>query len=85
MVLEEYDKAFAYLEKASMMSPSNALKANSLAWRSFLHYWLGQTEQSLLLATQVPGMVHEIENYWIEGYGMWMKILISSFTITQLK
>jgi serine/threonine protein kinase/tetratricopeptide (TPR) repeat protein len=78
-LLEEYDKAFTYLEKASMMSPSSAQKAISLCWRSFLYYWLGRMEESLALSAQVPGMVQEVENKWIEGYGYFSKWLISSY------
>ena len=78
-LMEEYDKAFAYLEKASMMTPSSGQKAISLIWRSYLHYWLGQMEESLALSSQVPGMVQEIENKWIETFGGWNEAIVSLF------
>jgi len=74
---ENYEKACDYLEKYSLVAPSPATKADSLGWRSFFHYWLGQMEDSLALSQKIPGMVEEVENKWIEVYAYFFKGLIS--------
>jgi serine/threonine protein kinase/tetratricopeptide (TPR) repeat protein len=74
---EEYDKVLDYLEKFSLMAPSSARKAESLGWRAFLCYWLGKFEDSLALASQIPGMVERVENRWIEGYATYLPIVVS--------
>jgi serine/threonine protein kinase/Tfp pilus assembly protein PilF len=70
---ENYPEAFKWLDKFIKYAPSQGAKAEGQWWKSFMHYWLGRSKQSLDEFDKAEKLAESVENDLLVAYISWIK------------